>query len=32
MANQLKLKAGSKVAADTILYEGYQKEDNQIIL
>lgn len=31
MAEKLKLKAGSKISSETILYEGYQKESEQII-
>ena len=31
MADKLKLKAGSRISSETILYEEYQKEDNQII-
>ena len=31
MAQELKLKAGSSISAKTILYEGYQKEENRII-
>ncbi len=31
MANELKLKAGSKISSDTILYEGFQKYEEHII-
>ena len=31
MADKLILKAGSRISSETILYEEYQKEDNQII-
>lgn len=31
MADKLKMKAGFKVTPETILYEGYQKEDEQML-